>query len=113
MKTVKVITFAAGRALCGCQVVVDVDVKGWEKEFDGIDGIVDDICKLTDERNVSVGSFDELDWIVWVGGDERNVEGRDVLVKVITEWYGVDTGVLFGKLFDVVVSGKKGERYFV
>ena len=37
MKLVKIVSFVGGRAWFGCQNVIDVDVEGWEEDFDLVD----------------------------------------------------------------------------
>ena len=67
MKLVKIVSFVGGRAWFGCQNVIDVDVEGWEEDFDLVDEMIDQIGQLTEENNTLVGYVDEQDWIVWIG----------------------------------------------
>ena len=88
-------------------------MEGWEEDFDLVDEMIDQIGQLTEENNMLVGYVDEQDWIVWIGGDERNDEGRKFMVDVMSECYEVDDVVRFEKMFDLVVNGKMGQRHVI
>lgn len=113
MKQVKLVCLVGGRAWFGVQYIIDLDDPDWMLSDDGepigADELIKSVMGLDDDHNMVVGNVDEIDYITWLGGDDRDDEGRAEFVRTCIMLYGDDQGTKMGDMFDVVLTFNHSE----